>query len=61
MTDAALIDYFLDDHRVVAAVHGAAFGLVAGVPHFSYATSGGSALTEACTPYPGSLRGAALT
>ncbi|WP_420141597.1 pyridoxal phosphate-dependent aminotransferase [Sphingomonas sp.] len=45
-SDAALIDYFLDDVRV-AAVHGAAFGLS---PAFriSYATSE-SALTEACT------------
>jgi aspartate aminotransferase len=44
-SDAALIDYFLDDVRV-AAVHGAAFGLS---PAFriSYATSE-SALTEAC-------------
>ncbi|MFZ5705557.1 MAG: pyridoxal phosphate-dependent aminotransferase [Pseudomonadota bacterium] len=45
-TDADLIDYFLDDHRV-AAVHGAAFGLE---PAFrvSYATSE-AILTEACT------------
>jgi aspartate aminotransferase len=45
-SDAALIDYFLDDVRV-AAVHGAAFGLS---PAFriSYATSE-SVLTEACT------------
>ncbi|MGC6330565.1 pyridoxal phosphate-dependent aminotransferase [Rhizorhabdus sp. FW153] len=45
-TDADLIDYFLDDHRV-AAVHGAAFGLE---PAFrvSYATSE-AVLTEACT------------
>jgi aspartate aminotransferase len=44
-SDAALIDYFLDDVRV-AAVHGAAFGLS---PAFriSYATSE-SVLTEAC-------------
>ncbi|PZU11845.1 pyridoxal phosphate-dependent aminotransferase [Sphingomonas sp.] len=45
-SDAALIDYFLDEVRV-AAVHGAAFGLE---PAFriSYATSE-EALTEACT------------
>lgn len=44
-TDAALIDYFLDEERV-AAVHGAAFGLS---PAFriSYATSEAE-LTEAC-------------
>jgi len=44
-SDAALIDYFLDDVRV-AAVHGAAFGLS---PAFriSYATSE-AILTEAC-------------
>ena len=36
-SDADLIDYFLDDHRV-AAVHGAAFGLSPGF-RISYATS----------------------
>ena len=45
-TDADLIDYFLDDHRV-AAVHGAAFGLSPGF-RISYATSN-EALREACT------------
>jgi aspartate aminotransferase len=45
-SDADLIDYFLDDHRV-AAVHGAAFGLSPGF-RISYATSN-EALREACT------------
>lgn len=45
-TDADLIDYFLDDHRV-AAVHGAAFGLSPGF-RISYATSA-EILKEACT------------
>ena len=45
-TDADLIDYFLDEHRV-AAVHGAAFGLSPGF-RISYATSN-EALREACT------------
>jgi aspartate aminotransferase len=45
-TDADLIDYLLDDHRV-AAVHGAAFGLSPGF-RISYATSN-EALREACT------------
>ncbi|MEP7348506.1 MAG: pyridoxal phosphate-dependent aminotransferase [Sphingorhabdus sp.] len=45
-TDADLIDYFLDDHRV-AAVHGAAFGLSPGF-RISYATST-ELLREACT------------
>ena len=45
-TDADLIDYFLDDHRV-AAVHGAAFGLSPGF-RISYATST-EILKEACT------------
>jgi aspartate aminotransferase len=45
-TDADLIDYFLDDHRV-AAVHGAAFGLSPGF-RISYATSA-DILKEACT------------
>jgi aspartate aminotransferase len=45
-TDAHLIDYFLDEHRV-AAVHGAAFGLSPGF-RISYATSN-EALREACT------------
>jgi aspartate aminotransferase len=45
-TDADLIDYFLDDHRV-AAVHGAAFGLSPGF-RISYATSS-EVLREACT------------
>ena len=45
-TDADLIDYFLDDHRV-AAVQGAAFGLSPGF-RISYATSN-EALREACT------------
>ena len=45
-TDADLIDYFLDDHRV-AAVHGAAFGLSPGF-RISYATSE-ELLKEACT------------
>ena len=45
-TDADLIDYFLDDHRV-AAVHGGAFGLSPGF-RISYATSD-ELLKEACT------------
>jgi aspartate aminotransferase len=45
-TDADLIDYFLNDHRV-AAVHGAAFGMSPGF-RISYATSSGI-LREACT------------
>ncbi len=45
-SDADLIDYFLDDHRV-AAVQGAAFGLSPGF-RISYATST-DALREACT------------
>jgi len=45
-TDADLIDFFLDDHRV-AAVHGAAFGLSPGF-RISYATSA-EILKEACT------------
>jgi aspartate aminotransferase len=44
-TDADLIDYFLDEHRV-AAVHGAAFGLSPGF-RISYATSA-DILREAC-------------
>lgn len=46
VSDADLIDYLLDDHRV-AAVHGAAFGLSPGF-RISYATST-EALREACT------------
>jgi aspartate aminotransferase len=45
-SDADLIDYFLEDHRV-AAVHGAAFGLSPGF-RISYATST-EALRDACT------------
>ena len=45
-SDADLIDYLLDDHRV-AAVHGAAFGLSPGF-RISYATSA-EVLREACT------------
>ncbi len=45
-SDADLIDYFLDDHRV-AAVHGGAFGLSPGF-RISYATSA-EILKEACT------------
>ena len=45
-SDADLIDYLLDDHRV-AAVHGAAFGLSPGF-RISYATSS-DVLREACT------------